>query len=890
MLAHLNMRRPVRALSLFTVAIALLAVFPQRPADAQPQSVLETLDDKQNEFASGVFQRTSLSPDINPVPTIPADASGAVQLAPVGVLKAWEKVVVELPDRSPAADDGRRSDAGVVALGSRLFVIAGTVNTPGPTNTGSTASVLIANVNQVLGDIVPHNVANTDPRYVDDRWLNDPLPALTAPASHFFDCADTTAARTRSAVSALSTGPSSGFIYVVGGLISTGSECEFGELTSNTVQIGAVAADGDITWSIGPDLPSAPLAVGAPNPDPRGVEKATATVVRTSSGKAFLYVIGGLSTFNRQTPVSRVEQSVFYAEINSSSGALGAWVRGDDIPVVDPTPGDDAVGLYDHAATAVTTTFNSGASSVIKDGIVVAGGFAALLNTEPNNFVYRATIDSNSGAPTWDQSPSVNGNNVTLTAGGHSGMAAVSYNNKLYMIGGAPFNLPAVSWVQTAVFDDNLEIQTVPSSSEYFVGNGSDILPDGGPRADIGATVMDALPPADNPEANLGSAWVFGAGGTDQNGALSRFIIRGRIGGDEADGSLRTTDGWYYSDVFDVRFQQPGQTKKNARVLSIRWATEIERGSNTNADILVDFRKTLSTNPTCPNESVFSPTAESDRWIPLDADTTSGFFSQSSTAVKPFNTVTLKDAFGSEEFIATCFQYRVRFIQNGLDTNNRPNAAASPSATPRLFSMNIEKVIAGSPDVRIAENGFKTDVRAGRMVSFDTVIRNLNLAGIDDTQSVGLNDDGSFYVNLCVAFALPGQPAPTLDLPTLPVADGQIPACSRAYYNMPKAPLTAGANYDLRYYELNQARVPQGWQRNSDNVIMTDIRELFSEPGTYKVAMLIDMWNYVPEGTAGEANNRGEEAPDNAPQILTFEITGPPVKLNNFVNLPMIRR
>ena len=883
MLAHLNMRRPVRALSLFTVAIALLAVFPHRPADAQPQSVLETLDDKQNEFASGVFQRTSLSPDINPVPTIPADARGAVQLAPVGVLKAWEKVVVELPNRSPAADDGRRSDAGVVALGSRLFVIAGTANT------GSTASVLIANVNQVLGDIVPHNVANTDPRYVDDRWLDDPLPALTAPASHFFDCAGTTAARTRSAVSALSTGPSTGFIYVVGGLVSTGSECEFGELTSNTVQIGAVAADGDITWSIGADLPSAPLVVGAPNPDPRGVEKATATVVRTSSGKAFLYVIGGLSTFNRQTPVSRVEQSVFYAEINSSSGALGAWVRGDDIPVVDPTPGDDAVGLYDHAATAVTTTFNSGASSVVKDGIVVAGGFAALLNTEPNNFVYRATIDPNSGALSWDQSPSVNGNNVTLTAGGHSGMAAVSYNNKLYMIGGAPFNLAAVSWVQTAVFDDNLEIQTVPSSSEYFVGKDSNILPDGGPRADIGATVMEALPPADNPEANLGSAWVFGAGGTDQNGALSRFIIRGRIGGDEADGSLRTTDGWYYSDVFDVRFQQAGQTKKNARVLSIRWATEIERGSNTNADIRVDFRKTLSSNPTCPNETVFSPTAESDRWIPLDADTTSGFFSQSSTAAKPFNTVTLKDAFGSEEFIATCFQYRVRFIQNGLDTNNRPIAAASPGATPRLFSMNIEKVIAGSPDVRIAENGFKTDVRAGRMVSFDTMIRNLNLAGRDDTQDVGLNGDGSFYVNLCVAFAPTGQPAPTLDLPTLPVADGQIPACSRAYYNVPNGRLRAGVSHNLIYYPVGQDDLSkEGWQRNSDNAFVEDIRTLFSEPGTYKVAMLIDMWDNVPEGTAGEANNRGEEAfTSNQPQILTFEITGPPI---NVVRLPMIRR
>ena len=878
MLARLNLQRPMRALSLLTVAIALLAAFPYHPAAAQPQSVIQTLDDQQNEFASGSFQRTSISPDQNPITTTPADKKGAVQLAPVGILKPWEKVVVELPDRTATGDDGTRVNSGVVALGSRLFVIAGT------NGAGSTNTVLVAQVDQILGDIVPHNVAPSDPRYIDDRWLNDPLPALPAGSSHFDDCVDTTPARTRAAAAALATGAETGFIYVVGGVIPIDVCSE--ELTSSAVQIGAVTADGDITWSSGPALPSVPVFDG--DLRKRGVEGATATVVRTSSGKAFLYVMGGLSTFSAISPESRLEKSAFYAEIiNPATGALGAWVLGSDIPIFDTS--SDA-GLYDHVAIAVTSTTNGAQSSTIKDGIVVAGGNTAIAtfgSTEVNDFVFRAAIDPSSGALTWDQSPSVNGNNVTMAGSGQTGMTAVSYNNKLYMIGGRPLGQPVVDSVQTATFDDNLEIQTVPNSSEYFIGSGTSVLPNG-PRADAGATVIDALPPADNPTATLGSAWVYGVGGTDATGNRSRFIFRGRIGGDEADGGLRATEGWYYSSVFDVTFQQAGQSRKDARVLSIRWAAEVERGSNTNADMVVQFRKTLRSDPTCPNETVF---AASDPWFTLDADTSSGFFSQSSTAAKPFNTVTLKDAFGSEDFIATCFQYRVRFIQNGLDPNGRPIAAASASGTPRLFSMNIEKVIAGSPDVRIAQDGFETDVRAGRMVSFSTVIRNLNLAGISDTQSVGLDDDGSFFVNLCVAFALPGQPAPTLDLPTLPVADGQIPACSRAFYNMPKGPLTPGANYDLRYYELNQARVPQGWQRNSDQSLMTDIRELFSEPGTYKVAMLIDMWDYVPEGTAGEANNRGEEAfTSNQPQILTFEITGPPVKLNNFVNLPMIRR
>lgn len=876
MLARLSMHRPIRALSLFTVAIALMAAFPRFPVAAQTASELQTLDDQQNEFAGGNFQRTSISPDENTLATTPADKRGAIQLAPIGNLKPWEKVVVELPDRTPQGDDGTRVDAGVAAIGSRLFVVAGT------NGSGSTSTALVASVNQILGDIVEHGVASSDPRYIDDRWLNDPLP----PVAHLTDCpSETSPARTRAATAALDKGDNTGFLYVVGGLVNVTSDlCNGGEFTSSAVQIGAVAANGDITWSNGPALPSGPLAGLTDPSDPRGVEAASATVVRTASGKAFLYVIGGLSTFNTLFPASQVEKTTFYAEINTGSGALGSWTRGADVPVVDPSPATtDEIGIYDHAATAITSITNSGAASVVRDGIVVYGGFtqSRLVGVEVNDFLYRATIDPDSGALTWDQDPTIGGSRVTLAGTGQTGTSAVAYNNKLYMIGGAPGDAAPVNWVQTATYDDNLLIETLPNSTEFFVGSGVDVLPNG-PRTNAGTTVMDALPPADNPSATLGSAWVFGVGGATDAGLGSRFIFRGRIGGDEADGGLRATEGWYYSNVFDVTFQRPGQAKKNARVLSIRWAAEISRASNTNADMVVQFRKTLRSDPSCPNETVFSPTAESDRWITLDGDTASGFFSESATSAKPFNTVTLKEAFGSEEFIATCFQYRVRFIQNGLDVDGRPLAGANTSVSPRLFGMYIEKVIAGSPDIRIPEGSFKAQVQNGRMISLDTVIQNLNTAGRDDTQDAGLNDDGSFFVHLCVAYAPTGQGAPTLELPTLPMQDGQKLPCMLAYYNVAKFQMRAGSSLALI------TSGSQLWRDPNTDAPLPDIRTLFSQPGTYKVAMLIDAWNYIPEGTVGEANNRGEELySGNQPQVLTFEITGPPI---NVIRLPLIRR
>jgi hypothetical protein len=62
------------------------------------------------------------------------------------------------------------------------------------------------------------------------------------------------------------------------------------------------------------------------------------------------------------------------------------------------------------------------------------------------------------------------------------------------------------------------------------------------------------------------------------------------------------------------------------------------------------------------------------------------------------------------------------------------------------------------------------------------------------------------------------------------------------------------------------------------------------------VAVLIDPWNYVNEGPAGEANNRGEEqnaqpAP-NQPWVINFTVTNPTPEIPplNELYLPLVAR
>jgi hypothetical protein len=887
--ARLTVQPLLRLFALLAIAAALLAAFPQRPVGAQNRPEIQTLDNTQVQFANGAFQRVSLSSDRDP--TIAGDLEGAVQLAPAGTLQPWERSAVGLPVRNDLNDDGTRSDAAVVSIGNRLIVIGGG-NGQGRTNT-----VLYATVDQILGSIAPHGVPNTDGRFRDENWLNVNLPAV----QHIPGC-DPESSISGASAAAIANGENSGFIYVVGGsLNANGGSGQCGpDLTSSAVQVLAVTPAG-ITPVAGPAgfsrFPSEDFGLVQPF---RGAQNTGVAIVQLSSDRAYLYVTGGLSAFYDDQNgffASQPEQTAFYIQINPATGAfVGDWQAAAPIPLPpDPTPGD-FYGIFGHATISVSSAETTAAGPVIRRGIAVAGGLTRdpVNGRELNPFVYRATVNESSGDLIWDATPSIDDQQVPFV---QEGAAGIAYNNKLYLIGGAPATSTSpVQWVQTANFDDNLLLRNFADggSPEYFVGRDSTVLPEA--RSFSGATVIDALPPVDNPVSDLGTAWAFVVGGNDATDTSTSSIFRGRIGGAEAEANIRTNEGWYFSRVFSVAYQAPGQAARDARILSIQWAADINRSVNTNADMVVQFRRTRIADPTCANESVFNSSDPTNAWITLPRNA-NGFFSQDD------NNVVSLESLGAELFNATCFQYRVRFLQNGVngaDDNGVGGVAAiggDRSATPRLLRMAVERVPIGNPDIRAKQFEVITFTGApedsplrNKFAGLSVTLQNLVVEDPIATQNAlvrgqgGSSVEGSFYVHLCIANETKGE---QLNLPTLPVANPATLPCAKAYYEVYTWQMTAGAELRLENRAGTNGITPftQTWRNPQTDAEIRDLADLFREPGTYRIALLIDTIDSVNEGAAGEANNLVQNLNNGQPLILTVE--GPPVTL---LRLPLMRR
>jgi len=418
-------------------------------------------------------------------------------------------------------------------------------------------------------------------------------------------------------------------------------------------------------------------------------------------------------------------------------------------------------------------------------------------------------------------------------------------------------------------------------------------------RYSLSAALMDALPPPDNPSGNdsLGSAWVFVVGGNDRNGVPTNSLFVGRLGGlNEVTLESLSNEGWFYSNVFPVTIRA-NERDNDARVLSIRWYAEVPRQNNRNADLVLEFRTVNGANPNCPDESVFPTSAQ---WTTLDGDLDSNSYSRASGE----NQFSLRDT----NIVATCLQYRARFLQNGLsgDRAAQPEAGGARD-TPRLFRVALEKILpTGTPDIRVQD--FTATVgTSGGMTTFNVQIQNLNTQGIESTTSAssGPADNTGFWVGLCVRRTDVGQPPPALNagnIPAVPMPDVTFPDCVVAMYQVLKYQMTPGAVMMLKSGTDPTGR-PQRWTRVRDEqgqliqnggvvgVPIEDVRELFRQPGNYAVAVLIDPWNYVNEGTAGEANNRGEEQnaqpTPNQPWVVNFTVTSPP---SNELYLPLVRR
>ncbi|NTU79808.1 MAG: hypothetical protein HGA45_10465 [Chloroflexales bacterium] len=905
MLERLPVRRHVRRLSLLALALMLLTALSGMAIPVVAAVIPKSLDNTQADFAQGDFQRTAISAGTSDA--VPLDEDGTLQLAAVGQLRKWDVILPDLP--VPLGY------AGVTTIGKRLYTVAGATSGTGQQFTNS---VFWATVDQQSGSFQNHGLTVDPPEYdlADDVWINDPLPRVEAFMSSAPKAECTTEkilSRRGPAVASFVTGTGTDYIYVIGGgfVPSFTPLCDRSILASPAVQVGAVnTTSGDITWSKDAEqqnnyLPSPNLPrlddetwetathIGL-EAESLGVEGAAAVIMRTSNGTAYLYVIGGVSAYvDDNGSGSLVTPAVFYTRLNPSTGGFvnpvggsgTPWARAANVPLnvvygSATLPGD--IGIYNHTAIVSRATVGAGTGTTIKEAIYVTGGFITRPSapSAANSFVFRATFTNEAtGAIEWKTALNPpRTENVSTDGQGRGGAAGFAYGSKLYVIGGVPNGTGGTAplgTITSGVHDDNMNMLPLfgsTQSPEYFVGGTGAAVIDPNPTYGLGAGVIPAT--ARPGETLQHTAWGYAVGGFGQNGAATERIFRGKIGGPgETDATKRAPEGWYYSRFFDIQLDGDGGTRTEARVVSINWYTDIDRASNTNADLYIEFRRTKLAP--C-NEAAFA----NSEWQRLDGNVADqSFYSLSGTQQ---NRVLLSDIISTpSERNARCLQYRVYMTQNG-STGGVPNPPGNNALTPRLFKVEVETTKPGDTDLKLA--AFEIGANSNGQFSsstFDLRIINLNNTVADTVEVPG----GNFPVVLCVAFSETDPNVP-LTVPTLPITgDDDRVDCAPVYRFVDAAATTPNVPFALT----------SEWDANYDNVVegrsqderLTNISEAFTKKGYYAVAALIDPYNAVLEGGLAKANNRGENlTADGQPLIRRFQITNP----LRYVYLPIVVR
>lgn len=877
MLASTPVQRRIQRLTLVVVALLLVCLsVPDWSVRAADDQVPDPLDNTASEFASGngvLLQRVALSNDSS---SLEGDLPGALVLAPLGQMKDWRLASGDLPEA--------RQNHAVVALGRHIFAIAGAGAASGDNenNQSRSNSAYWASVN-------PRNGVIELPANNGQSWGNTPLAegrlfARPATGTPCLDAVINGSNRTEAAAAGLLTATTpvagqtyenaSGFLYVIGGSIDSFDSC--GTIYGTPqVQIGRVVNGVLQGWTTTPanDLPLIP---GTSIP---GIRGASAVVVQRGNS-AFLYLIGG------RTSTNTLSQAVFYTRLNPSTGALerpdgtagSPWKQDTQLLPLPPS----VSGLHRHAAVSVRGTTALGA---VNDGIFVAGGCTNTGSTctTVNTNLYLARVQAN-GSLEWTATPGLANESdppsapreaVTLIREGMINMAGFSHGGQIYFLGGRAVAGTTDQSVLAASYNGNLDLLKLSYSStsaekSYFVNNGSPGVPDLLRRSSLGVAVVPAAPPQPG-EPGAGeetnAAWALAIGGRNPEGLSLSDSYRTTLGGDASNVSLRASEGWYYSQYHNVRLSNDDGVEDVALVLAINWATTITRGSNQQADIELEFR---TSRDLCSNPFAFDEAT----WRKLDGDPTTNFFSQPDTNT---NSVRLSEAFGTEPeaaFEASCVQYRAFLTQNGV-SNGRPNAPADAGASPRLLNVSLLRTFPSNRDLFIESFAITQSVQSPRKVSnFDLRIANLSPDGPEQTaQTAGVDE---FPVVLCVAYAPLSSPQPTLNVPQLPVNDGTNRVGCAPVYRIIKG-IDMKPMYDA---DLNAVLVNGGWRANFNNhpllpglrqnQQLNDIRMLFSKPGHYAVAAIIDPYGIVNEQGRIE-NNTGFQT-DTTPLIVRITV------------------
>jgi hypothetical protein len=456
-----------------------------------------------------------------------------------------------------------------------------------------------------------------------------------------------------------------------------------------------------------------------------------------------------------------------------------------------------------------------------------------------NSKVYRALINSSTGALTWTSAAGPNQWEGTMPEA-RVGLAGVQFSGNLYVTGGRPIsgNAPAEPQkaVLTSYVEDDLKLPTFgtgPDSSNFL--RNADALPL--PRARHGSVVVPATPT----EAEPNAAFVYViAGQGDKNDGDTRddqgsdTMIYGKIGSSEDRSQTGfAPSGWFYSAPHSTVFQ-------GAQVQEINWTTVITR-TGPGMDIAMEYR--ISTASDCNAANAF--TGAGTEWRSLDGSPSDGFFSVNSA-----NSVNL-----GAGLVASCFQYRAKL------------STGDPFSTPALLNVSIQVTVPGGPDLKVLSiNDTRSVDGKNSLTGLQITIINENTAANWPTLPADVETKGSFYVDLFVYGPDDGTPTP----PVLPLTSTNLQR-SKAYAQVNKSVMGIGTQLTLTRWCPPAVK----WQQCQP----VDILSLFPKPGQYTIYVAVDSFNYVSETPQNPAEQNN---------VLSKVIQVP--RTSRSMHLPLIKR
>jgi len=594
-----------------------------------------------------------------------------------------------------------RTEIGAAVIGNTIWVVGGSSGGTAPTyyDTVYRGTVNI-NYGQPGAGVITWTTSTSLPSV--SHWDTSPYDTPLAP-------------RTNAAVAALRTSGNAGYLYVIGGAVAPGAT-----FSSNSVIVGDVDANGNLTWRTSPTY-KLPSGVG--------LEGARAFVHTTGAGKTFLYVVGGIRD-QAGPPLPIMSNIVYYTEINpDGSLALGGDNRTWNQTILPEGVSDTAVtvGRYTNAAGTAT-----------QDMFFIYGGRTnATLENIDTNTVRKGVINPTTGAITWEDSTT--GGNAVIPAN-RNGHGAVEFNGAVYLIGGRTGG--TINRDGYASYIDPANLRIFKDGALNFYQDAFGALPSSAAPGRRNPGVVRV--PTDNPNY----AFAYLIGGTNGT-AIRDEVFRATIG-PGTDQTFYPTTGYYYSKPFSMLDLI---NEQQATVRKMTWLTNID--STNGGDIRIEYRIYSPSSGNCNDtEGVWTEAR--------DPDAGSGRFSK-------FNPTGAAYAINAQEYSESqllppgnCFQYRATFTRGSVQ-----------NASPVLLRLGMEVIVPGNPDLNWPANAVTaTQNTDGTTRGIEVRLQNQNLTDSGPTQPAdlchasqpGCNPAGTFFVDV---FIFP--PGVTPIPPTLPL-------------------------------------------------------------------------------------------------------------------------